>query len=147
MTNLITLQWGKGSGKDHICRISSLRVAYLLLCLKSPQSTSDAEPGLHPSAEHRLQLRQANRAFFKPMTEAVKRSWFKDKAEPKRTPSIYDKNIEAVSGHSEAEGQEGLNIMLGVADEIDAFKAKDEMVGQGKKPVRRPPRPSPSSTC
>src|ERR1700735_517408 len=31
MKNLITLEWGKGSGKDHICRIAVLRVSYLLL--------------------------------------------------------------------------------------------------------------------
>src|ERR1700759_4280017 len=37
MVNFITLQWGKGGGKDHICRITSLRIAYLLLCLRSPQ--------------------------------------------------------------------------------------------------------------
>jgi hypothetical protein len=76
---------------------------------------------------------QANRAFFKPMTEAVNRGWFKDKSQAKQGLIQYDKNIEAISGHSDAEGQEGLNIMLGVADEIDAFRAKEEMVGQGKK--------------
>jgi hypothetical protein len=134
MTNLITLQWGKGSGKDHICRISSLRIAYLLLCLKSPQDYFGM-----PSQDsiHLLNIAsnagQANRAFFKPMSEAVKRGWFKDLAEPKRDTIVYAKHIEAVSGHSEAEGQEGLNLMLGVADEIDAFKAKEEMVGNGNK--------------
>jgi hypothetical protein len=46
---------------------------------------------------------------------------------------IYDKNIEAISGHSDAEGQEGLNLILGVADEIDAFKARNELVGGGRK--------------
>jgi hypothetical protein len=134
-TNLITLQWGKGSGKDHICRVASLRVAYMLLCLKSPQRYFEMPD---QDSIHLLNIAsnsgQANRAFFKPMTEAVKHSpWFRDKAEVKQGVIEYDKHIEAVSGHSEAEGQEGLNIMLGVADEIDAFKAKDEMIGQGKK--------------
>lgn len=134
MTNLITCQWGKGGGKDHTVRVGSLRVAYLLLCLRSPQqyfSMPDQD------SIHMLNIAanagQANRAFFKPMTEAVKRGWFKDYADPKRDTIEFAKNIEAVSGHSEAEGQEGLNIILGVADEIDAFKAKSEMVGQGKK--------------
>lgn len=134
MTNLITLQWGKGSGKDHVCRISSLRVAYLLLCLKSPQqyySMPDQD------SIHLLNIAsnsaQAYRAFFKPMTQAVRRGWFKDRAEPTQNAIQYAKHIEAVSGHSEAESQEGLNLMLGVADEIDAFKAKVEMIGQGKK--------------
>lgn len=134
MTNLITLQWGKGSGKDHVCRVASLRVAYMLLCLKSPQKYY-AMPD--QDSIHLLNIAsnsaQAYRAFFKPMTQAVKRGWFADKAEPTQNAIQYAKHIEAVSGHSEAEGQEGLNLMLGVADEIDAFKSKGEMVGQGKK--------------
>ena len=134
MRNLITLQWGKGSGKDAICRWASLRVAYLLLCLKSPlmyfgMPETDSISLLNIASN----APQANLAFFKPMTKAVARGWFKDKAQPKQGLIQYDKNIEAVSGHSDAEGQEGLNIMLGVADEIDAFKSKDEFVGQGKK--------------
>jgi len=132
--NLITLQWGKGSGKDAICRWASLRVAYLLLCLKSPQLYFDMP---ETDSIHLLNIAanapQANRAFFKPMTTAVKQGWFKGKAIIRQGEIEYDKNIFAVSGHSDAEGQEGLNIMLGVADEIDAFKAKDEMVGTGKK--------------
>lgn len=132
--NLITLQWGKGSGKDAVCRWASLRVAYMLLCLKSPQVYFGLP---EPDSIHLLNIAsstgQANRAFFKPMTEAVKRGWFKDRAEPKQGLIQYDKNVEAVSGHSDAEGQEGLNLMLGVADEIDAFKAKGEMTGQGNK--------------
>lgn len=132
--NLITLQWGKGSGKDAICRWASLRVAYLLLCLKSPQEYF-AMP--ETDSIHLLNIAanapQANRAFFKPMTEAVRRGWFKDFSQVKQGEIEYAKNIYAVSGHSDAEGQEGLNIMLGVADEIDAFKAKDEMVGTGKR--------------
>lgn len=132
--NLITLQWGKGSGKDAIARFSSLRVAYLLLCMKSPQEYFQM-PDF--DSIHLLNIAansgQANQAFFKPMTEAVKRGWFKDFAEPKQGLIQYDKNLVAISGHSDAEGQEGLNIMLGVADEIDAFRAKDEMVGTGKR--------------
>ena len=38
MINLVTLEWGKGAGKDHICRVGSLRIAYLLLCLPDPQA-------------------------------------------------------------------------------------------------------------
>lgn len=134
LRNIITLQWGKGSGKDMVCRWASLRVAYLLLCLRSPQEYYGM-PEI--DSIHLLNIaansQQANRAFFDPMTKAVKQGWFRDKAQPKQGLIQYDKNIEAVSGHSDAEGQEGLNLMLGVADEIDAFKAKDEMVGQGKR--------------
>jgi hypothetical protein len=134
MVNTIVAQWGKGGGKDHTVRVANLRVTYLLLCLKSPQryfSMPDQD------SIHLLNIAsssgQANRAFFKPMTQAVKRGWFADFADPKRDTIEYDKNIEAISGHSDAEGQEGMNLIFGVADEIDAFKAKDEMIGQGKR--------------
>jgi hypothetical protein len=135
MKNIITLQWGKGSGKDMVCRIASLRVAYMLLCLKSPQKYF-AMP--EQDSIHLLNIAhnsaQANRAFFKPLVDTInRRKWFGDRAEAKQGEIQYDKNIMAISGHSDAESQEGLNILLGVADEIDAFKAKDEMVGQGKK--------------
>lgn len=127
MVNLISLEWGKGSGKDHICRVASLRVAYLLLCLKNPQRYYDL-----PSQDTISLLNvasssaQAERAFFRPMTRVVKHGWFSDKSQPKQQSIEYAKNIEAVSGHSDAEGQEGLNLILGVADEIDAFRTKDE---------------------
>lgn len=125
--NLITLLLGKGSGKDLLARLGSLRVAYLLLCLKSPQRYF----GL-PDVDsiHMLNVAvnapQAERAFFIPMRKAVERGWFKDKAHATRNSIVYDKNLEAISGHSDAEGQEGLNIIFGVADEIDAFKTKEE---------------------
>lgn len=134
MKNLLTLQWGKGSGKDHVCRIASLRVAYLLLCLRSPQKYFEM-----PEHDfiHLLNIAhnaaQAERAFFKPLTQAVRRGWFKDKAYPKRDTIEYAKNIIAISGHSDAESQEGLNLMLGVADEIDAFKEQSEMIGVGNR--------------
>ena len=134
MKNILTLQWGKGSGKDHVCRIASLRVAYMLLCMKSPQLYFGMPE--HDSI-HMLNIAvnsaQANRAFFTPLKNYVKRPWFRDKADPKRDYIQYDKNLIAISGHSDAESQEGLNLILGVADEIDAFKARDEMVGLGKR--------------
>lgn len=134
MTNLITAQWGKGGGKDHTVRVASLRVAYLLLCLRSPQAYFGMP---RQDSIHMLNIAanapQAQRAFFKPMTYAVKRGWFKDKAHPTQNSIIYNKNLEAISGHSDAEGMEGLNLILGVADEIDAFKAENETVGSGKR--------------
>lgn len=134
MVNLITAQWGKGGGKDHTVRVAVLRVIYLLLCLKSPQQYFEM-----PEQDfiHLLNIAsnsgQANRAFFKPMTLAVKRGWFRDYADPKQGEIEFAKNVTAISGHSDADAQEGLNILIGVADEIDAFKSKDEMVGTGKR--------------
>lgn len=151
MKNLITLQWGKGSGKDHICRISALRVAYLLLCLKSPLGyyglpEQDSIHVLNVASSSK----QASRAFFQPMRRAVMRqgNWFQtmgvdvveavrgrpQRPEPGREAAQalmdtirFAKNVEAVSGHSDADTQEGLNLILGIADEIDAFRSRAEL--------------------
>ena len=134
MKNLIAAQWGKGGGKDSTIRIASLRVAYLLMCLKSPQKYFGIP---EDDSIHMLNIAanapQAHRAFFEPLTKMVAKGWFKDKADPKRDTIVYAKNVTAISGHSDAESQEGLNLILGIADEIDAFKAKGEMIGQGNR--------------
>jgi len=146
MVNFLTLEWGKGSGKDHSSRIMSLRVAYLLLCLTSPQ----AYYGLpEQDTIHLLNVAtssaQASRAFFTPLRRAVSRQgcWFqhiseaveaatlagrrRDPTRPLMNLVRFDRHIEAISGHSDADGQEGLNLLLGVADEIDGFKSRAEL--------------------
>ncbi len=130
MVNFITLEWGKGGGKDHTCRVMSLRVAYLLLCLPSPQDYY----GFAPQDEiHLLNVAssapQANRAFFGPMRKAVTRKgcWLDSYADPLVGSVRYANGIEAISGHSDAETQEGLNLILAVADEVDAFKREEEL--------------------
>src|SRR5712692_5618459 len=131
MVNFLTLQWGKlGGGKDHTCRVMSMRVAYLLLCLPSPQDYY----GFAPQDEiHLLNVAssapQANRAFFGPMRKAVTRKgcWLDSYADPLVGSIRYMNGIEAISGHSDAETQEGLNLILAVADEIDAFKREEEL--------------------
>lgn len=154
MKNLITLEWGKGSGKDHICRISALRVAYLLLCLRSPQRYFGLP---EQDSIHILNVasssRQASRAFFAPMRRAVVRpgNWFQTmgvdvqegpRGRPKKqrneegTQALMDtirfqRQIEAVSGHSDADTQEGLNLILGIADEVDAFRSRAELAKTG----------------
>jgi len=139
MINFATLQWGKGSGKDHVCRISSMRIAYLLMCLESPQ----AYYGL-PAQDtiHLLNVAsssgQAQQAFFMPITRTVKTGWFAGKCQPKQNVISFQKHIEAISGHSDAESQEGLNLMLGIADEIDAFKSKKEMAVRRGASAREP---------
>lgn len=152
MVNLIDLEWGKGAGKDHICRISALRVSYLLMCLRSPLAYY-----LLPEQDsiHILNVAssapQARRAFFAPMRRAVlrPRNWFqtlgvdvlegprgRPKKEGESTQALMDtirfaKQIEAVSGHSDADTQEGLNLILGIADEIDAFRSRAELARTG----------------
>lgn len=131
MVNFVNLQWGKGSGKGHVCRTISLRVAYLLLCLRSPQEYfgMPAQDSIH-LLNVAMNAQQAQRAFFDPIEKLVRTSpWFRDKAAPTRGAIVYDKNVEAISGHSEAESQEGLNLLLGVADEVDGFKSKEEVRG------------------
>jgi len=130
MVNFITLEWGKGGGKDHTCRVMSMRVAYLLLCLPSPQDYY----GFAPQDEiHLLNVAssapQANRAFFGPMRKAVTRKgcWLDSYADPLVGSVKYANGIEAISGHSDAETQEGLNLILAVADEVDAFKREEEL--------------------
>jgi intein-like protein with splicing domain len=130
MVNFLTLEWGKGGGKDHTCRIMSARVAYLLLCLPSPQEYY----GFAPQDEiHLLNVAssapQANRAFFGPLRKAVTRKgcWLDSYADPLVGSIRYANGVEAISGHSDAETQEGLNLILAVADEIDAFKREEEL--------------------
>lgn len=147
MVNFLELEWGKGGGKDHTCRIIALRVCYLLLCLASPQNYY-AMP--EQDSIHVLNVasssKQASRAFFTPMRRAVLRpgNWFqtrgvdvvdyadRSRRRSSRTTALldtirFDKQVEAISGHSDADSQEGLNLILGIADEIDAFKSKAEL--------------------
>lgn len=141
MINFATLQWGKGSGKDHICRVASMRIAYLLMCLDSPQ-TYYGMPD--QDTIHLLNVAsssaQAQQAFFMPIVRAVKKEkgWFADKCVPRQNVISYAKNVESVSGHSDAESQEGLNLLLAIADEIDAFRSKKEMVVRKGASAREP---------
>lgn len=127
MTNLITVQWGKGAGKDATVRVATARVVYLLLCLKNPQEYFGIQP---QDSIHLLNVAtnagQALAAFYKPFTRMMKTGWFKDKAQPTQNAISFIKNVESQSGHSEAESQEGLNLLLGIADEIDAFPSLAE---------------------
>jgi hypothetical protein len=151
MTNLVTLEWGKGAGKDHICRVGALRIAYLLLCLPDPQEYY-AMP--QQDTIHLLNVAssapQASRAFFAPMRRVVARpgNWFETlgvEVVEVRGPSArprsrqqssvkplldeirFAKNVSAVSGHSDADSQEGLNLLAGFMDEVDAFKSRAEL--------------------
>jgi hypothetical protein len=124
-----TLQWGKGSGKDHICRVAAARVAYLLLCLKNPQAYFGIPP---QDSIHMLNVAssapQASRAFFEPLRRLLTRKgcWFEDKCHDREQSIVFHKNLEAISGHSSAETQEGLNLICGIADEISAFRTREE---------------------
>lgn len=137
--NFAYLEWGKGSGKDHVCRVAIARVAYLLGCLKSPQAYYDMP---EQDSIHMLNVAasatQAGRAFFAPLKQMIRSApCFRDRFVIReagaggsiefKTRSKFSGSIEAVSGHSETETQEGLNLLVGIADEISAFKTRDEI--------------------
>jgi Intein splicing domain/HNH endonuclease len=150
MVNLITLEWGKGSGKDHICRTGALRIAYLLLCLPDPQAyyAMPAQDTIH-LLNVASSAPQASRAFFAPLRRAVARpgNWFENmgvevvevrdprqryKARQQNVRALQDTirfahGVEAISGHSDADSQEGLNLLAGFMDEVDAFKSRAEL--------------------
>ncbi len=132
MTNKLTAMWGKGAGKDNTVRIATLRVINLLLSLRSPQlyyNMPDAD-SIH-TLNVATNARQAMLAFFDPIKRAVKKGWFEDKCNPTMNQVEFDKNVLAISGHSDAESQEGLNLLLGIADEIDGFPSVND--GRSKK--------------
>ncbi len=139
MINFASLCYGKGAGKDLLCRIASLRIAYLLSCLRSPQQYFGMP---EQDTIHLLNVAssasQAYQAFFAPITRVVRRGWFEKHCNPKMNAISYVKNIEVISGNSDAESQEGLNLILGIADEVDAFKAKDELEKYRGKALREP---------
>lgn len=141
MANFLTLLVGKGGGKDLIARLMALRIAYLLLCLKDPRDYFGM-PG--SESIHMLNVAstkdQARRAYFEPMTRIVRRGWFRDKCNPLKNTIEWERGLESVSGSSDAETQEGLNLILGVADEIDAFRTADDIARTGGAGTRQPMR-------
>ena len=128
LTNYHVYQWGKSSGKDTISRIAAIRIAYLLMCMKIPQNyfSMPSDDSIH-MLNVAISADQAQKAYFTPLTRLASRGWFKDRASVTKNAIEFDKNIEAISGHSQTESQEGLNIILGVCDEIDGFKTREQL--------------------
>lgn len=138
MKHMLIAEWGKGGGKDSCCRLGVTRAADLLSCLKNPQ----VYYGLPEQDDiHLLNVAassdQAKRAFFSPMrrlfmTNRHMMSMLRGEPPAEQSISIrLAKNIELISGHSMADTQEGLNLLVGIADEISAFKTKDELARAG----------------
>jgi hypothetical protein len=126
--DLVVLQWAKAGGKDHVCRVATARAAYLLLCLRDPQSYFGM-PG--QDSIHLLNVAaseaQARTAFFKPLRRMIERApCFAGRFEMKAGAIEFDNGVELLSGHSSAQTQEGLNLLLGIADEIAAFRSREE---------------------
>jgi len=139
--NFAYLQWGKGSGKDHVGRIVIARCAYLLMCLRSPQRYLDMPP---QDSIHMLNVAaseaQARRAFFDPLKRMIDSApWFSGRFKMRANSIEFtEKQVEVVSGHSSIESQEGLNIIVGIADEVSAFKTTEEVprTSGEREPVR-----------
>lgn len=138
MANRINLMWGKGAGKDMTVRVATARVVYLLLCLKHPSMYFGKQPD---DPIHLLNVAvnasQASTAFYQPFRTMMKKGWFKDKCNPTLNSTTFPKGIESISGHSEADSQEGMNLLLGIADEIDGFPslAERKMNNTGRAPT------------
>lgn len=108
-------------------------MAYLLLCLKSPQryfNKPDSDPihmlNVAPNAA------TANVAFFKQLSYMADHGWFVGKAHITKNAIEFEKNITAFSGNSDAKLQEGRNLLIGIADEIDGFMSSETRAGNSR---------------
>lgn len=143
--NELVAAWGKGGGKDHVCQLSFARVANILLSMKDPQRYFGLAP---QTIIHMLNVAvsapQAHGVFFKPLRTLITSSpWFADKFEgeppgPQAQSIRFAKQIELISGHSEAESLEGKNLLCAIADEISAFPtvAESEASRSGRAPSK-----------
>lgn len=132
--NEYAVEWGKGSGKDYCLQISFSRLSNLLLSLKNPQKYYNFSPDTYL---HLLNVAasapQAHAVFFKPLRLMITRSpWFSDKYEteppgPQAQEIRFKKQIELISGHSQAGTLEGKNLVAGIADEISEFPTLEEV--------------------
>lgn len=132
--NEFAIEWGKGSGKDFCCQICFARISNILLSLKNPQQYYGLSPDTYI---HMLNVAasapQAHSVFFKPLRSMVTRSpWFSTKFEgdvpgPQATEVRFVKQIELISGHSQASTLEGKNLVAGIADEISEFPTEEEV--------------------
>jgi len=142
--NVVLALWGKGSGKDFVSRIILLRLVYLLLALKNPQAYLYKSPTMSVGSERidmlntAVNAKQAESVFFAPLRKYVKNSpFFKSRCNVLSGELRFDKGIYLLSGHSEAESHEGLNLLAVVLDEIAAFKTDDEIELMRSKSVRK----------
>ena len=136
------LAWGKGSGKGLISTMTQGRIAYLLLCLRSPQAYY-----LMPASELismtniATAATQAQLAFFERWSNRLGSSpWFRERMDFKKSRIEFAKNLVAISGHSSIESQEGLNLIIAVLDELSGFKTAAELGANQTISDRLPPR-------
>lgn len=137
MVNYIIVQVGQGAGKDLIAAIIAARIGYLLCCCESPQDAF----GMPKAAKiHLLNCAasppQASEVYFAYLVGLVSVEdgwfgrWFESRPKHERAGCLarsigFGQNVIALSGHSDAATQQGLNLLVAVADEIDEFLDDD----------------------
>lgn len=129
MVNFVWMMVGKGGGKDRVAALTQIRLAYLLACLSSPQrylrigSTSKIHMLNTASSDG-----QAEQVFFAELKGLLgSNPWFRGRYSHVAKEVKYPKDVIAISGNSKEESQEGLNLLYGCLDEIDAFRTKAEL--------------------
>jgi len=131
--NEIICQVGKGAGKDHTSRISLAYLAYLMHCLRDPLKYYGKASGVYVDLVNlAVNAKQAQQVFFDPLKNLLLRSpWANEVGFEPRVQEIFwfDRPVRMFSGHSEAEGWEGYEVMIVVLDEISAFKIDSELKG------------------
>lgn len=132
--NEVICQLGKGSGKDHVSRISLAYISYLLHCLRDPLEYFGKAAGVYIDLVNlAVNAKQAQQVFFDPLKNLLLASpWANDVGFEPRVQEIFwfDRPVRMFSGHSEAEGWEGYEVLTVVLDEISAFKTDVELKGQ-----------------
>jgi hypothetical protein len=132
--NEVICQLGKGSGKDHVSRVSLAYISYLLHCLRDPLEYFGKASGVYIDLVNlAVNAKQAQQVFFDPLKNLLLASpWANDVGFEPRVQEIFwfDRPVRMFSGHSEAEGWEGYEVLTVVLDEISAFKTDGELKGQ-----------------
>lgn len=125
--NEIIAVLGKGSGKDHCSTIAVAYIVYKLLCLKDPAKYYGRPSGdTIDIVNIAINAVQAKNTFYKNFVTKIKGcAWFQGKYDDKTNYVEFDKNITCYSGHSEAEGWEGYNLIAAILDEISGFSMEN----------------------
>ena len=132
--NEVVAQLGKGSGKDHTSRICFAYISYLMHCLRDPLEYYGKGHGVYIDLVNlAVNAKQAQQVFFDPLKNLLMSSpWANDVGFEPRVQEVYwfDRPVRMFSGHSEAEGWEGYEVLVVVLDEISAFKVDAELKGE-----------------
>jgi hypothetical protein len=132
--NEVIAEIGKGGGKDFSSRAAFCYIIYQLHCLRDPLNYYGKAHGTYIEMLNvAVNAQQAQRVFFDPFKNLLLASpYFNDVGFDPRVNEIhfFQRPIRCYSGHSEAEGWEGYDLLMVVLDEIAAFKTDAELKGE-----------------